>query len=263
MNNIQSKLLYILKNFISICNNIDLRWFADGGTLLGAVRHEGFIPWDDDIDIAMPREDFDILTNAMHKYSYAKDLFWQDPITDPEYFNIHARLRLDGTTAISERELGLNSHKGMFIDIYPIDEVPDDVVNVRGFLYNIRNFAELSHDKEINACSYKLMQLLLRRQHGKNVGALCFSAYKKYQNVKVSCDAYDAYHEYKFEDISVRVPIGYEEILNLWYGKDWRTPREEASFHSIFIDSMHDYHEYDSAKTMTDLIEINQRLLSN
>ena len=62
MNEIQTELLSLLKTFIQVCDNNNLQYFASGGTLLGAVRHKGFIPWDDDIDLVMPRSDFDRLT---------------------------------------------------------------------------------------------------------------------------------------------------------------------------------------------------------
>ena len=59
--------LGLLKVFISTCNMLNLRYFVIGGTLLGAVRHKGFIPWDDDIDVAMPRKDYEVWINNAQK----------------------------------------------------------------------------------------------------------------------------------------------------------------------------------------------------
>ena len=67
LNKIHEKLLYIFKNFIDFCNKHDLTWFCDGGTLLGAVREHGFIPWDDDIDVCMPRNDYNKFCKLMHE----------------------------------------------------------------------------------------------------------------------------------------------------------------------------------------------------
>ena len=67
MNRIQGKLLEIAKEYIKVCEKLHLRYFALGGTALGAMRHNGFIPWDDDIDFCMPREDYDIFVKEGQK----------------------------------------------------------------------------------------------------------------------------------------------------------------------------------------------------
>ena len=117
--------LDLLKELLRVCDKHHLRIFADSGTLLGAVRHQGFIPWDDDIDMAMPRPDYDRLaeiasTEFKHPY------FFQNTYTDPLHVRGHAQLRNSETTAILETEYNLDINQGIFIDIFPLDGVPDD-----------------------------------------------------------------------------------------------------------------------------------------
>lgn len=115
--------LEILKEFVCVCKKHGLRFFLVGGTLLGAVRHKGFIPWDDDIDIAMPREDYDRfaeLAPAVLQTQY----FYQNPDTDPHYFLSYAKIRKHGTEVYEERFKKAGFHKGVFIDIFPLDFCP-------------------------------------------------------------------------------------------------------------------------------------------
>lgn len=113
----------ILDVFHKICEENHLKYSLAYGTLIGAVRHKGFIPWDDDIDIMMPREDYERLlliwdTVAPEGYllqEYKKDL---------DYINNFAKIRKDHTTFLQfEMERNRKYHKGIFIDIFPFDNV--------------------------------------------------------------------------------------------------------------------------------------------
>ena len=77
--------LEILNEFVRICDEYKLQYFLVGGTLLGAVRHQGFIPWDDDIDVAMPRQDYDSFAEICAK-ELKRQYFYQSADTDPNYF---------------------------------------------------------------------------------------------------------------------------------------------------------------------------------
>ena len=121
--------LDLLQEFMRVCNKYGLKYCADGGTLLGAIRHHGFIPWDDDLDIAMLRSDFEKL-NEVAPAEFKKPYFWQTEETDKGSARGHAQLRNSDTTGIIkteyERQRNNNFNQGIFIDIFPFDTVVDD-----------------------------------------------------------------------------------------------------------------------------------------
>lgn len=108
-----------------VCNRHGLKYFAACGTLLGAVRHKGFIPWDLDMDIGMPREDYEKLVDI------AKDEF-QNPfefqVTDinNEVFIGFGKLRNNNGTAAYKGDIGKKMNQGVWIDIFPVDSIEDD-----------------------------------------------------------------------------------------------------------------------------------------
>ncbi len=112
--------LEILKDFDKICKKYGLTYFLEGGTLLGALRHQGFIPWDDDIDLIMPRKDYQELLKLYRK-GLLKGYFFQCIETDPNYWNFFGKFRKEGTIFVTEEEKDIDSHQGIFVDIFPID----------------------------------------------------------------------------------------------------------------------------------------------
>lgn len=110
----------LLRFFQQICQENGLRYVAIYGTLLGAVRHQDIIPWDDDIDVAMPRADYDRLLALAP--TLPAPYFLQTPENDPLcFYGGYAKLRDDSTTAIELRNWGRDCHQGIFIDILPLD----------------------------------------------------------------------------------------------------------------------------------------------
>ena len=94
----------MLKELIRVCKKYDLNYYADSGTLIGAVRHNGFIPWDDDIDVAMFREDYEkLLSVAKEEFKYP--YFLQTVYSEKDYLRGHAQLRNSATTGCIKNDL--------------------------------------------------------------------------------------------------------------------------------------------------------------
>lgn len=111
--------------FIRVCGELGLRYYILGGTLLGAVRHQGFIPWDDDIDVGMPRADYEIFIKEGQKYLEAP-YFLQTFRTDPLYTMNFAKIRNSATTFLETSFRGRDMNHGVYIDVFPLDFYPDD-----------------------------------------------------------------------------------------------------------------------------------------
>lgn len=130
--------LDLLIEFDRVCKENGLKYSLDAGTLLGAIRHKGFIPWDDDVDVVMLREEYEKLDKiASDKFS--EPYFWQTFATDPDHGRGFARLRNSSTTYIlhSEQNGGkscFSHNQGVFIDIFICDRVPDDEMERANFM---------------------------------------------------------------------------------------------------------------------------------
>lgn len=117
--------LSLLEYFDNLCREHNLRYYVDYGTLLGAVRHQGFIPWDDDIDLVMFRDDYEKL-KIIAQDAVGFPYFFQNSYTDKMIWAF-SKLRDSRTTAIEFPDFPPEFHQGIFIDIFPLDDVPDDI----------------------------------------------------------------------------------------------------------------------------------------
>lgn len=120
MNALQEKQLNILKYFIKVCEKHNLQYFLVGGSTLGAIRHKGFIPWDDDIDVGMPRKDYDKFVELQSEFE-GTPYFIQTFKTDPCYIYNYGKLRDSSTTFIENTYKQHRINHGVWIDIFPID----------------------------------------------------------------------------------------------------------------------------------------------
>jgi len=117
---LQFQEIEVLDEIVRICDKHQIDYFLVGGTCLGAIRHKGFIPWDDDIDIAMLREDYERFIDIAIKELDDK-YFIQCNKTDPDYYLGFIKIRKNNTTLILEEEFNTESHQGFFVDIFPLD----------------------------------------------------------------------------------------------------------------------------------------------
>lgn len=153
--------LYLLLTFDRFCKENDLIYFLDSGTALGAVRHGGFIPWDDDVDVGMPRKDYERLLKIGPE-RLPEDLFIQTVETDPAYKFKFAKLRLKGTIYQEYDSLPFKEN-GFFIDIFPYDQVSCNKgiakldVTISSYMYHIIRLWRSSGE-----CSTKILRLIQR-----------------------------------------------------------------------------------------------------
>ena len=137
---IQKAELYLLVEFDKVCREQGLTYFLDSGTALGAIRHGGFIPWDDDIDVSMPRKDYDRFMEIGQSY-LPDNVFLQNRRTEKNYIRYAAKLRLKGTV-FPETDGVPYEHNGIFIDIFPFDNIAGNRFWAR---FNVKTVVEMLH----------------------------------------------------------------------------------------------------------------------
>lgn len=114
---LQETELEILKAFASFCDEHDLEWFIDSGTVLGALRHGGFIPWDDDIDVGMLREDYDRFLRLASQ-SFVEGYSVHTPDNTEGFAGMFAKVYKDGTLFETRETRDAGLKQGIFIDIF-------------------------------------------------------------------------------------------------------------------------------------------------
>lgn len=133
--------LEILLEVDRICRENSIEYFLDCGTALGAVRHEGFIPWDDDIDIGMTRDNYEKFIEIV-PVKMKGDFFLQTTKTDNSPY-LYAKVRKNNTIFMEWNKRNLDMHHGIYIDIFPYDNVPDNIEERNKYLNKCRKIYRL------------------------------------------------------------------------------------------------------------------------
>ncbi len=272
--------LDILEKVVDICKRHSIKYFLCGGTLLGAVRHQGYIPWDDDIDLLMKRDEYNKFINIAEKelkYPY----FMQCYKTEKEYVRGHMQIRNSETTAIIQGDIYNKYNKGIFIDIFPLDNIPDNKWKKKIFMKEIKlkkEFLRYKHHNDENI-QYTNFRGKLKKQIFKFVGTFCNfqkvinkfeKRCQKYNKIKtVQCGAiafrpeefkydnswFDESVEVKFEYFELPIPKGYNELLTRQYGDYMEIPENKnGSLHgNVFFDTEKSYKTYE--KNIDEIVE--------
>lgn len=253
-------LLNILQEFKRVCEENHLRWWLDSGSLLGAIREGKIIDWDDDIDVMMPREDYNKLLELC--YCFREPFKLQMPHTE-FYTDFMIRVINTDISCYSKYDYGIPGSHCLYIDVFPLDAVPDnkdDLELEANFLKFVKTFwtmrfqSHTEYNKYLDSISNKAMFLFVNQsltkitkenENSKYVACVAFYAARKFRYVKFTREAFSKTLDWKLNGYDVKVPAGYEEVLEGWYGKDWRTPRKDDSGHSFLEEKIYDF-EHDN-----------------
>ena len=225
--------LQILDYLAEVCREKNLRYWLCGGSLLGAIRHGGIIPWDDDIDIAMPYEDYKVLMTSFPKHPF----YYPVGIDVPEsevFIEPFAKI-VDNRTVVVENMKTVKRIGGVCIDIFPLVGLPDDDKDRLLFFKKYRELEKCiwqdfyKNDGDISIFEYwvdKQREFLNKYSfdESKHVGIIGTLYDEKDQ---VSRSAYNETIQKEFDGLNVNIPLGYEEFLVNQYGEDWNIPPKE------------------------------------
>lgn len=162
---LQLVMLDMLLEFERICKKHKIKYMIDGGTLLGAVRNQAFIPWDDDVDVAMLRSEYEKFRKIASDELDSGKFFFQDYSTDPNYRFGYAKIRRKNSVYIKAGQEHLKGKGGIFIDVFPIDGLPDNafrrqIVNFWCFILRKCSYSEIGMAAEKSAFKRFLFRLL-------------------------------------------------------------------------------------------------------
>ncbi len=234
----QERMYEILVAFNGICQKHNLQYWLAYGTLLGAVRHKDFIPWDDDLDVIMPREDYEKFLSIAQE-ELPDNYFLQTPKTDKYYHNFFAKIRDRESTFIDvwEKKRDVRYHQGIYIDIFPHNTISDS--NLVKTLYRTLAFvSKLMHNRHIRLMMpVKPVIFIMNSFHKKDghivvSGGECMHYPDFVAREKIFPLKKIVFHKGEFP-----VPKDADTPLKLVFGKNYMElpPKEKQKVHSVNI----------------------------
>jgi lipopolysaccharide cholinephosphotransferase len=241
----------ILDEVVRICEKYNLTYFFNGGTLLGAIRHKGFIPWDDDLDIGMPRKDYDKFIELCATELDSKYML-DNKDTNRKYYLNFAKIRKKNTIFEQDFQVNYDGPKGIWLDIFPYDNaksVTSKKVYIQSklnktifSLLHYKNKFFLNNKKLIlkkiirvilkpisNTCLLNLQDKILRWNEKKEEYKffVSLSTTYDYRTELIEKDKYLPTIKMEFEGKMYNVPKEYDYILTKIYGDYMKLPPKE------------------------------------
>ena len=259
--------LEILKVFDKFCREHNLKYSLYAGSLLGAVRHKGFIPWDDDLDVCMSRADYDRFI-SLWKQAQPKEYILQNKENSPNFWQSFSKIRKDHTTFLQEQREAGQYHTGIFLDIFPLDRMPNGKLNRMLFKWHCMKYQLLTRGfvppkaGVVVRLGSSLILAFIPKHHREKVRQNALKKITRYNGQKelevaaietmaslrkpFASDMLDTYIDLPFEDGKFMCFAGWDDHLRRKFGDYMQLPPEDERawrHHPVIIDFQYNYEE--------------------
>ena len=264
---LQLTMLEILRVFDRFCREHDLKYSLYAGSLLGAVRHKAFIPWDDDLDVCMERSEYDRLI-ALWEQNPPAGYILQNKENSPGYWQSFSKIRKDHTTFLQEQREAGKYHTGIFLDVFPLDRMPAGRLPRAIYRWHCMNYQLLTREfvppraglatrlgsaailaaipaSRREPVRRKLLGKLTRYNHRRELEVAAIETMASLRR-PFAPDMLDEYVDLPFEDGAFMCFAGWHDHLRRKFGDYMQLPPEgERAWrhHPIIIDFEHNYEE--------------------
>lgn len=267
----QNKSLEIALYFKDFCNEHGLLFYMCGGCCIGSLRHKGFIPWDDDVDVFMPRDDYEKLKELWPKYANTEKYACVYADKNRVDGNLFITIRDNETTAIKPYQVDMDISHGVALDVLPLDGWPDGKMKRKmqvfwALVYSLycAQTVPVNHGKAVSVAGkialtlvpskklrYKLWKLAERKmtkypiKKCNYITELCSGPY--YMKKQYPREAFDKAIWVDFENVKMPIPQGYDVYLRTAFGDYMKLPPKEKQkphHDAIFIDLNNSYKKY-------------------